>query len=238
MITDIDIDINNMQIILPNKRASLHPIQLISQIKGVNITIISCSVEGLRLLLDNANISLYIESSTFTAAGINIQSDDSTEHLPVKIQSCHFSGHFPEDTLHFNNTDNVSIESCHFIDLQFNNDKSSVIKGLNSSFHINNSVFTNNRGSVSIHGRFSQIINCSFTRSKSCLKAEDTTVNISMSQFDGNTDGCIHGHEAVLHIVDTSLTNNIAQQHGGAVIINSSQVVLYNCLLINNTARW
>ena len=86
-------------------------------------------MEGLRLILNNANISLYIENSTFTAARINIQSDDNTECLPVHIQSCHFSGHFPEDTLLFNNNDNVSIESCHFTDLQFSNNESSVIKG-------------------------------------------------------------------------------------------------------------
>ena len=192
----------------------------------------------MRLILNNANISLYIENSTFTAAGINIQSDDNTECLPVHIQSCHFSGHFSEDTLLFNNTDNVSIESCHFTDLQFSNNEPSVIKGLNSSFHIDNSVFTNNTGSISIHGGSSQIINCSFTKSRSCLKAEDTTINISMSQFDGNRDGCIYGHNGVLHIVDNSLTSNIAEQNGAAVNIYSSQATLDNCSLINNTARW
>ena len=238
VITDTDIDINYMQIILPHRKASLHPIYLISQTKGVNITISNCSMEGLRLIINNANISLYIENSTFTAAGINIQSDDNTECLPVHIQSCHFSGHFCEDTLLFNNTDNVSIESCHFTDLQFSNNESSVIKGLNSSFHIENSVFTNNRGSISLYGGSSQIINCSLTRSRSCLIAEDTTINISMSQFDGNRDGCIHGHNAVLHIVDSSLTSNIAEQNGGAVNINSSQATLDNCSLINNTAMW
>ena len=154
------------------------------------------------------------------------------------IQSCHFSGHFPEDTLFFNNTDNVSIESCHFTESQFNNDESSVIKGLNSSFHIDNSVFTNNTGSISIQGGSSRIINCSFTKSRSCLKAEDTTINISISQFDGNRDGCIYGHNGVLHIVDSSLTSNKAEQNGVAVNINSSQVTLDNCSLINNTARW
>ena len=236
VITDTDIDINYMQIILPHRKASLHPIHLISQTKGVNITISNCSMEGLRLILNNANISLYIENGTFTAAGINIQSDDNTECLPVHIQSCHFSGHFPEDTLLFNNTDNVSIESCHCTDLQFSNNESSVIKGLNSSFYIDNSVFTNNTGSMSIHGGSSQIINCSFTKSRSCLKAEDTTINISMSQFDGNRDGCIYGHNAVLHIVDSSLTSNIAEQNRVAVNINSSQVTLHNCLLINNIA--
>ena len=238
MITDTDININNMQIILPNKKASLHPIHLISQTKGVNITISNCSVKGLRLILDNTNISLYIENSTFTAVGINIQSEENTEHLPVHIQSCHFSGHFPESTLLFTNTDNVSIESCHFTDLQFNNDESSVIKGLNSSFHIDDSVFTNNRGSISIHGGSIQIISCSFTMSRSCLKAKGTTVNISMSQFDGNTNGCIGGKNAILYIVDSNLTSNIAEQNGGAVNINSGHVTLYNCLLINNTARW
>ena len=238
VITDTDIDINNMQIIIPNKKASLQPIYFISQTKDVNITISDCSIKGLRLLLDNTNISLYIENSTFTAAGINIQSEDNTEHLPVHIQSCHFSGPFLEDTLRFNNTDNVSIESCHFTDLQFNNDKSSVIKGINSSFHIDNSVFTNNTGSISIHGGSSQIINCSITKSRSCLKAENTTVNIFMCQFDGNTNGCIGGKNAILYIVDGNLTSNIAEHNGGAVNINSSQVTLYNCLLINNIARW
>ena len=238
LITDTDIDINYMQIILPHRKASLHPIHLISQTKGVNITISNCSMEGLRLILNNANISLYIKNSTFIASGINIQSDDNKECLPVHIQSCHFSGHFPEDTLLFNNTDNVSIESCHFTYLQFSNNESSVIKGLNSSFHIDNSVFTNNTGSISIHGGSSQIINCSFTKSRSCLKAEDTTINISMSQFDGNRDGCIFGHNGVFHIVDSSLTSNIAEQNGAAVNIHISQVTLNNCSLINNTARW
>ena len=236
--TDTDIVINNMQIIIPNKNASLHPIHLISQTKGVNITISNCSMEGLRLILDNTNISLYIENSTFTAAGINIQSDDTREHLPVHIQSCHFSGHFPEDTLLFTNTDNVAIESCHFTDLQFSTDESSVIKGINSTFHIDNSIFTNNTESISIHGGSSQIISCSFTKSRSCLKAEGTTVNISMSQFDGNTNGCIGGKNAILYIVDSNLTSNIAEQNGGAMNINSSQVTLDNCLLINNIARW
>ena len=238
VITYTDIVINNMQIIIPNKNASLHPIHLISQTKGVNITISNCLMKGLRLMFDNANISLYIENSTLTAAGISIQSEENTEHLPVHIQSCHFSGHFPEDTLLFNNTDNVSIESCHFTDLQFKKDESSVIKGINSSFHIDHSIFTNNTGSISIHGGSSQIISCSFTKSRSCLKVEDTTVNISLSKFDGNRDGCIHGHNAVLHIVDSSLTSNIAQQNGGTVNIYSSHVTLDNCLLINNTARW
>ena len=238
VITDTDIDINNMQIILPNKKASLQSIHLISQTKGVNISISNCLMEGLRLILDNTNISLYIENSTFTTAGISIQSEENTEHLPVHIQSCHFSGHVPEDTLLFTNTDNVSIESCHFTDLHFNNDESSIIKGINSLFHIDHSVFTNNTGSISIHGGSSQIISCSFTKSRSCLKAEDTTVHISMSKFDGNRDGCIYGHNAVLHIVKSSLINNIAEQNGGAVNINSSQVTLDNCSLINNTARW
>ena len=236
VITDTDIVINNMQIIPPNKRASLQPIHLISQTKGVNITISNCLMKGLRLMFDNANISLYIENSTFTAAGINIQSEENTACLPVHIQSCHFSGHFPEDTLLFNNTDNVSIESCHFTDLQFNKDESSIIKGTNSSFHIDNSVFTNNTGPISIHGGSSQIISCSFTKSRSCLKTEVTTVNISMTQFDGNRDGCIHEYNAILHIVDSSLTSNIAEQNGGAVNIYSSQVTLDNCSLINNTA--
>ena len=238
VITDTDIVINNMQIIPPNKNASLQPIHLISQTKGVNITISNCLMKGLRLMLDNANISLYIENSTFTAAGISIQSEDNTEHLPVNIQSCHFSGHFREDTLLFNNTDNVSIESCHFTDLHFSNDESSVIKGINSSFHIYHSIFTNNRGYISIRGGSSQIMNCSFIKSRSCLKAEDITVNISLSKFDGNTNGCIGGKNAVLHIVNSSLISNIAQQNGGAVNINSSQVTLDNCSLINNTARW
>ena len=238
VITDTDTVINNMQIIPPNKNASLHPIHFISQTKGVNITISDCSMEGLRLMLDNTNISLYIENSTFTAAGISIQSEDNTECLPVHIQSCHFSGHFPEDTLLFTNTDNVSIESCHFTDLQFSNDESSIIKGLNSSFHIDHSVFRNNTGSISVHGGSSQIINCSFTRSRSCLKGKETTVNISQSNFDGNRDGCFYGHNAVLHIVDSSLISNIAEQNGWAVNINSSQVTLDNCLLINNIARW
>ena len=236
VITDTDTVISYMQIFIPNKRASLHPIHFISQNKGVNINISNCSMEGLRLILDNANISLYIENSTFAAAGINIQSDDNTECLPVHIQSCHFSGHFPEDTLLFNNTDNVSIESCHFTDLQFSNDDSSVIKGKNSSFHIDSSVFTENTGSISIHGGSGQIINCSFTKSKSCLETEVTTVNISVSQFNGNTDGCIHGHIAILLIVDSNLTCNIVKQNGGAVNVNRGQVSLYNCLLINNTA--
>ena len=236
VITDTDIDINNMQIILPHKKASLHPIHLISQTKGVNITISNCLMKGLRLMFDNANISLYIENSTFTAAGINIQSKENTACLPVHIQSCHFSGHFPEDTLLFTNTDNVSIESCHFTHLQFSNDESSIIKGQNSFLHIVHSIFTNNTGSISIHGGCSQIISCSFTKSRSCLKAEVTTVNISMSQFDGNRYGCIHGHNAVLHIVESSLTSNIAQQNGGAVNINRSQMALDNCSLINNTA--
>ena len=279
VITDTDIDINNMQLIIPNKKASLHPIHLNSQIKGVNITISNCSMEGLRLTLDNANISLYIGNSTFTAAAINIQSEDNTECLPVHIQSCHFSGHIPEDTLLFNNTDNVSVESCHFTDLQFNNDESSVIKGINSFFHIDHSVFTNNRGFsrtislnghftgfqfnndetsvitginssfhidhsvftnntgyISIHGGSSQIISCSFTKSTSCLRAEVTTVNISLSKFDGNRDGCIYGYNAVLHIVKSSLTSNIGKRNGGAVRINGGHVTLYDCSLINNTA--
>ena len=237
VITDTDIVINNMQIILPNTKASLHPIHLISQTKGVNITISNCSIEGVRFLLDNTNMSLYIEKSTFAAAGINIQSDDNTECLPVHIWSCNFSGHFPEDTLIFNNTDNISIESCHFTDLQFSTDESSIIKGINSSFHIDNSVFTKNTGSISIHGGSSQIINCSFTKSRSCLKAKDTTVNISMSQFDGNRDGCIHRNNALLHIVDSNLTSNIAKQNGAAVNVNLGQVSLYHCSLINNTVR-
>ena len=120
--------------------------------------------------------------------------------------------------------------------ITLHNNESSVIKGLNSSFHIDNSVFTNNTGCKSMHGGSSQIINCSFTKSRSCLKAEDTTINISMSQFDGNRDGCIYGHNAVLHIVDSSLTSNIAEQNGAAVNINSSQATLDNCSLINNTA--
>ena len=238
VITDADIVINNMQIIPPNKNASLHPIHLISQTKGVNITISNCLIKGLRLMFDNANISLYIENSTFTAAGISIQSEENTEHLPVHIQSCHFSGHFPEDTLLFTNTDNVSIESCHFPDLQLSNNESSIIKGQNSFLHIVHSIFTNNTEPISIHGGSSQIINCSFTKSRSCLKAEDTTVNISMSQFDGNTNGCIVGKNAILYIVDSNLTSNIAEQNGGAVNISSSQVTLDNCLLINNTAQW
>ena len=258
MITDTDIVINNMQIIIPNINASLYPIHFISQTKGVNITISNCSVEGLRLLFDNANISLYIENSTFTAAGISIQSDDNREHLPVNIQSCHFSGHFPEDTLLFNSTDNVSIGTCHFTDLHFNNDEfipygwqeqllkdltfnnneSCIIKGINSSFHIYHSIFTNNSGLISIHGGSSQIINCSFTKSRSCLKAEKTTVNVFISQFDSNRDGCIYGNNAVLQIVNSSLTNNKAKIHGGAVNVNRTQVTLYNCLLINNTAWW
>ena len=84
--TDTDIVINNMQIIIPNKNALLHPIHLISQTKDVNITISNCSMEGLRLIFDNTNISLYIENSTFTAAGINIQSDDKrTSTCPYTV---------------------------------------------------------------------------------------------------------------------------------------------------------
>ena len=234
VITDTDIDINYMQIILPHRKASLHPIHLISQTKGVNITISNCSMEGLRLILNNANISLYIENSTFTAAGINIQSDDNSKHLPVRVQSCHFPGHFPEDTLLFNNTDNVSIESCHFTDLHFSNDESSIIQGKNSFLHIVHSIFTNNTGSISIHGGSIQMINCSFTKSKSCLKAKKTTVNISLSKFDRNTDGCIHGHNATLHIADSNLTSNTAQRKGGVVKVNRGHVTLCNCSLTNN----
>ena len=238
VITDTDIVIKNTEIILPNREASLYPIHLISQAKSVNIIISNCLMKGVKLLLDNANISLHIENSTFTAAGISIQSEENTEHLPVKIKSCHFSGHFPEDTLLFDNTENVAIESCYFTDLWLNNNESSIIKALHSSLYIDHSIFTKNRGSLSIVGGSSQIINCSFTKSRSCLKAKETTVNISMSQFHSNTHGCIYGHNAILDIVDSNLTTNRAKANGGAVYVNKGQVSLSNCLLINNTAEW
>ena len=192
----------------------MHLIHIISKEDEIQININHSTLRGVRLKLDNSNISLHIQHSRFIDAGISIETEENRRHLPVKIANSHFSGQFPEDTLLFNNTKNVTIESCHFDDLKFNNDQSFIIKAVDSVLHIKNSEFRNNTSSV---------------------KVQRSTMNISMSLFEGNTGGCIHGNKASLHIEQSNFTRNTAKR-GAAIRALESQVTLDRCLLIQNTA--
>ena len=214
VITDTDIVIDHKDINLQNNQNTFHLIHVISKEDNTKINISHCTFKGLRLKLGITNISLHIQNSRFIDAGITIESEGNRGHLPVKIASCNFSGQFSEDILVFNNTKNVSIESCHFNDLKSSNDKSFIIKAVDSILHIKNSEFRNN---------------------PSCMEVQKSTVNISMSLFEGNTNGCIHGNKALLHIADTSFTRNKAKC-GAAVKAQETYITLERCSLIQNTA--
>ena len=214
VITDTDIVINHRDKNLQNNQKNFHLIHIISKEEQIQININCSTLRGVRLKLDNNNISLHIQNSRLIDAGINIESEGNRGYQPVKIASCNFSGQFPENTLLFNNTKNVYIESCHFNDLKSSNDKSFIIKAVDSILHIKNSEFRNN---------------------PSCMEAQKSTVNISMSLFEGNTNGCIHGNKALLHIADTSFTRNKAKR-GAAVKAQETYITLERCSLIQNTA--
>ena len=132
VITDTDIIINDTDINLQNSQDILHPIHITSKEDEIQININHSTLKGVRLKLDNSNISLQIQNSRFIDAGISIETEENRRHLSVKIANSNFSGHFPEDTLLFNNSKNVSIECCHFNDLQFTNNESVIITAVDS----------------------------------------------------------------------------------------------------------
>ena len=83
VITDTDIDIKNMQIIITNRKGitPTHSTYLTKQrCKHYHQQLFNGGIEV--HVLDNANISLYMENSTFTTARISIQSEEKHSMPP------------------------------------------------------------------------------------------------------------------------------------------------------------
>ena len=236
LITDSDIVIDNRVINLQNNKNTFHMIHIISKEDNTKINISNCTFKSVRIKLDNSNISLHIQNSRLINAGILIESEGNKRHLNVKIANSHFSGHFPEHILHLKKVQNVYIEFCLFTYLEFYNTKSVIIKAWKSILNIRKSTFTNNTSFVEV---LRSTVNISMSlfegNTGGCIRGNNASLQIADTSFNRNTGGCIHGNNASLQIVDTSFTRNTAKC-GAAVKAQETKVIIERCSLKQNAA--
>ena len=176
----------------------------------------------------------------------------------VYIEACNFFNNYnnyysSEGALNLYRTQTVSVIGCNFRNNTAVNEGGALYAGHVTALNIQNCLFSSNSGreggalSIDDVDQFN-MTNCTIKynrahRDAGALKITNNNVTVSFCSFVGNQAGtnggvfAIYGDDSsFFNISNSNFTNNVANGSGGALIIYSSTLCMYNSIFYKNQA--
>ena len=202
---------------------------------------------------DYSNISINLNS---TAHRFNICADTDRN---IYFNSLNISKNYSiclnnllfKDDKNIINNGNLTLFNCIFENNTFNSEgRSAIIYNNNSTFYSINSTYTNNHANLSgvIYSRLKSnvyLVNSSFINNHAltggAVTSDNSSYYIKDCQFENNTaqiGGAIVSLDtaSVLDINNTRISNNTADDYGGAIVSWYSNITINNTNITGNTA--
>ena len=201
--SDNEITLRDLQL-KPTGKDSVYNISILPQENQfINLLMINVTFKNIYITVDNSKISASIIDSVFIKAGIHIKSKSHGKHLAITIDNCTFLGDIDYNSVEVINTTNVSISSTTFKDLKCE-PEAIFLQCFGSQLELKNTSFVGcepfaeiiflntcnvtatfltvlknygNYGDVSKHGKITIT-----------LRVEDSTLNVSKSTFEDNSN--------------------------------------------------
>ena len=107
----------------------------------INVTITNCTLRNVFLEMDGSQVSLHLQNSRFTEAGITVKGNGRKIHEAVYIVNCTFEGEIHKEAIEIKNV-NVSLISNTFLNLR-SKPKLAAVSCKTSQMEIENCLFAN-----------------------------------------------------------------------------------------------